>query len=323
MKWLLELLGVNATQSSDELAEAVEHVIEGTEPRLRLVPAYRRKLLPALQKALTHIDETVDRFPGPLELSRRAYIEAPEVKAFFATPDELDEVLRHSGEISSLLHTPHETPVQEAWALLCTEKEEKHVLGLELAGNDVRREVAQTAVNFHDHKILAPATTEEEVRCGIKKCIFDGLITYALQHIVGLKSQRRELEDQRRILHARLRARQAAGNGLTSLIASASSPAQPIEEIESHLRSTEDRLRQLPANEHVLETYLEEIQRIFNRPEDFIQMNVSCFRLNHMGIKVDANSPDSADTVCFSELEIAQVLKRVVTLVHIPCTATA
>jgi len=156
----------------------------------------------------------------------------------------------------------------------------------------------------------------------MKKCIFDGLITYALQHILGLKSQRRELEDQRRILHARLRARQTMGNGLTNLLATAQNTAQPIKDIENDIHETEDRLRQLPASEDVLGAYLEEIRQILDQPEAFIQMNLGCIRLNNMGIKVDTDSTGSASNVCFSELEIAQVLKRVVSIVHFPCDLT-
>ena len=324
MKWLLDLLGINATRPGDELEEAVERVVEGIEPRLRLVPGYRRKLLPALQKALTHIDETVDRIPGPLELNRKAYFDDPEVKAFFASPDELDTIIHDSSEISAFFDQVHEVPHQEALALLCVNKEEKNIFGMELAGNDIRREVPQTAINFYDHKLMSPAVDEDVLRCGIKKCIFDGLITYTLQRILGLKSQRRELEDQRRILHTRLRARQAVGNSLDTLIASARNNAeQQIEEIESNLRLAEDRLRQLPASEHVLGAYLEEIQRIFNHPEAFIQMSVVCHRINNMGIKVDTDSTHPENTVCFSELEIAQVLKRVVSIVRFPLCSDA
>jgi len=316
VKWLLDLLGINATPAGKELDEAIEHVVDGIDPRLRLVPGYRGKLLPSLQKALTHIDETVDRIHGPLTLNRKAYFDEPEVKALFASPDELDNILRESSDISSFLHKAHQTSAQETWALLCVSKEEKNILGMQLSGNAIRRDVPQTTINFYDHKLMAPADNEDAVRSGMKKCIFDGLITYALQHILGLKSQRRELEDQRRILHARLRARQTMGNGLTSLLATAQNTAQPIKEIESDIHETENRLRQLPASENVLGTYLEEIRQILNQPEAFIQMATGCFRLNNMCVKVDADSTDTADTVCFSELEIAQVLKRVVAIVH-------
>ena len=65
----------------------------------------------------------------------------------------------------------------------------------------------------------------------------------------------------------------------------------------------------------VFSFYLEEIRKVFAHSEDFIQLNETFCRLNDMGIKVDANTTQSANAVCFSEVEIANVMKRVVTIV--------
>lgn len=318
MKWLLDLLGIKLTQSRDEMAEAIEHVVEGIEPRLRLVPGYQRKLRPALEKALQHIDQTVDSIHGPWVLDRKHYNKVPEVHALFASPNEIDSMFLNNEDVSKFLCQPREIQIDDAWALLCVCKKEKNILGMELDGDKVRREVAQTTVNFYDHKLMAPATDADTARCGIKKCIFDALITHGLQHIVRLKSQRRELENQYRILHARLRARQAAGNGLSHLLASVDIDSQtPLAaEVADELHETEVALQQLPPGQEVLNAYLEEIRQIFDSPEAFIQVEEPCYRLNEMGVKVADSSAEPAYTVCFSELQIAKVLKRVVLLVQ-------
>ncbi len=318
MKWLLELLGMPAPDTNEdaELTHAVERVVDGIDPRLRLLPGYQSRLMPSLKIALAHIDKMVEQIPGPLELSRETYVSNPEVKAFFVSAEELSAFLQRNSEPGCCSHSDPGVADNGIWALLCANKEERTLLGMDLSGNEIRREVKQTAINFYDHKLMAPATSEDSVRCGIKKCIFDGLITHCLQHVLSLKNQRQELEDQRRILHARLRARQSQGNGLSHLMASARSQETDIESIQEDLLLTEAQLHQLPASDKVLESYLQEIQEIFQRPDHFIEMNVACFRLNHMGIRVDGDTGLPASTVCFSELEIAQVLRRVVTLVH-------
>ena len=79
---------------------------------------------------------------------------------------------------------------------------------------------------------------------------------------------------------------------------------------------TQAKLDKLPNSKDVLAFYLEEIGNIFGNPEEFIRLNVACFRLTDMGIKVNGNTPQTANTVCFSELEIAAVMKRVVTVVR-------
>ncbi len=318
MKWISELLGINEAHSAGPDEQALERVIEGTEPKLRLVAGYKKKLLPAVRVALAHIDATVEQIPGPLAVSRKTFSSDPRVNAFFASADEIGEVFGRSEELRNFFAEIRHGDARESWALLCTNKQEKSVLGSELMGDDVRRDVLQTAINFYDHKVLSPAACEDDVRTGIKQCIFDGLITYALQHILELKSQRQDLEDQHRVLHARLRARQARGGGLSALMAAAKEEVDSGEGLEEALSDAQQRLQALPARQNLLAHYLDEISTILTHPEEFIHMNVACFRLTDMGIKVDGDSQQSTNTVCFSELEVAKVLRRVVVLVRYP-----
>jgi hypothetical protein len=296
--------------------QAVDQVIDGIDPRLRLVPGYKRKLKGEVTAALTHIGELVDRVPGPIDVSRRTFVRDPRVSAFFATPDDLQTTFSCSPELKAFFADVKNSGEDECYALLCADKEEKSVLGTELAGDSVQREVSQTAINFHDHKILSPAANDRDVRDGIKHCIFDGLVTHALRHIYDIKTRRQDLEDQRRILHARLRARQAQGNGLSLLLAEAHEGNELTEDIKSKVAEAELKLERMPGSRDVLSFYLEETRNIFASPEEFIRLSVACFRLTDMGIKVNRDTPQSANTVCFSELEITDVMKRVVTVVR-------
>ena len=296
--------------------EAVEKVVDGIDPRLRLVPGYKRKLRGEVAAALAHIGNLVDQVPGPVDVSRRAFVSDPHVRAFFATPDELQGTFGCSSELQSFFADLQNSEEDECCALMCADKEEKSVLGHELTGDTVRRDVMQTAINFLDHKVLSPAASDKDVRDGIKDCIFDGLITHALRHIYGIKVHRQDLEDQRRILQSRLRARQAQGNGLSALLAEADEEDEQSEDIQAQLAEAERKLDRLPGSEQVLSFYLDEVRKIFGRPEDFIRLNVACFRLNDMGIIVEGDTAQTANTLCFSELEIADVMKRVVTVVR-------
>jgi len=296
--------------------EAVDHVIDGIDPKLRLVPGYKRKLKGEVAAALAHIGGLVDQVPGPIDVSRRTFVRDPRVSAFFATPDELQATFSCSPELKTFFADVKNSGKDECYALLCANKEEKSVLGTELAGDTVRREVIQTAINFHDHKILSPAANDRDVRDGIKRCIFDGLVTHALRHIYDIKTRRQDLEDQRRILHARLRARQAQGNGLSLLLAEAHEGDEQSEDIKTKIAEAERTLERMPGSQDVLSFYLEEIRNIFASPGEFIRLNEACFRLTDMGIKVNGDSPQPANTVCFSELEITDVMKRAVTVVR-------
>ena len=302
------------------IEDAVEHVVDGTEPRLRLVPRYRKKLHQVAAISLDYVNDLVEKIPGTLDVNPAAFVRDPQVNAFFATPEDLRCVFSRSPELQAFFDDINHSDLDQGYALLCTTEHEKILLGTELAGDMLRRDAMQTAVYFSAHKVMSPAASETDVRRGLKQCIFDALITHALRHIANLKSQRRGLEDQRRMLLTRLRARQAQGNGLTKLLATAYPENAPGEDIERQLAETEKKLGKMPVSLDVLGSYLDEIKKILAEPECFIRLRWMSFNLTGMGIKVNNGSSQTAHAVQFAEIEIANVLKHVVAIVRYPRT---
>jgi hypothetical protein len=300
------------------LEEAVEGVVDGIEPKMRLVRGYQKKLQPVVATARAYIDALVEEIPGPLFITPKAFVKDPYVNAFFATPREVSTVFSGSTELREFFARPENVDTDVACGLLCMVEEEKSVLGMELAQGAVRRDVRQTAVNFSDHKVLTPGATEADARLGLKNCIFNALVSHALQHIADLKAQRRELQDQRRILYARLRARQAYNGGLDTLLATASAGEAGSGDIEGKLAETEAQLDQTPAAHDAPRDYLREVIAIIEQPQEFIRLRRVSFQLTRMGIKVEDNSDQPAHSIELAEIEVTNVLKRVVAIVCYP-----
>jgi hypothetical protein len=295
--------------------EAIEHVIDGIDVKLRLVPAYQKKLQHEVTLSLKYIDQLVEQIPGPIDVSRNTFVTDPQVRSYFATSDILQDTFSCGTELKAFFDQQENTATNQCCALLCANKEEKKIMGLALEGEMIRRDVPQTAINLSDYKILSPAIDDKQVRSGIKKCIFDGLVTYALQQIASIKSESRELMDRRRILHSQLRSKQTQGNGLTKLLAQAHIESVQSAELAVQLEEAETRLKDLTGDMDVFSFYLKEIKKILSQPEKFIRLNVNCLRLSDMCIKVDTDTTQAND-VCFTELEITNVMKRVVTTVR-------
>ena len=313
---LKKFTGVSSASGNTKLVnEAIEHVIDSIDVKLRLVPSYQQKLGEAVSTALQHIDNLVEQVPGPFYFSRATYISDPNVRAYFASPDIMQEIFSSNEELQAFFSDQYNGDVDICYALLCSNKEEKTIMGNELVGDFVQHGVTQTAINFFDYKVLSPAVSNYDVRKSIKQCIFDGLITHALQHIANIKIERRDLHDQQRILHAQLRSRQAKGNGLSSMLAEGHADKWQSEELERQCHEAGQQLEKMLGKQDVLSFYLDEIRNILSQPDDFIQLNTACFRLSDMRIKLDDNAPQAANTVCFSEIEIANVMKRVVAVV--------
>jgi len=300
------------------LEQDVESVVDGIEPKIRLVSGYQKKLQPAVATARAYIGALVEKIPGPLSMTPKAFVSDPHVNAFFATPQEVRAVFGQSAELKAFFDQPDNADLDTACALLCMVEEEKTVLGMDLAHGAVRRDVSQTVVNFSDHKVLTPGVTEADARQGLKNCIFNALVSHALKHIADLKAHKRELQDQRRILYARLRARQAYNGGLDTLLAAASPDEAGIGEIEEKLAEAEARLKQAPATRDAPRDYLHEVKSILEQPQAFIRLRRVSFQLTRMGVKVDADSGEPAHTVEVAEVEVTDVLKRVVVIVCYP-----
>lgn len=292
--------------------------MEGTEPRIRLVSGYQKKLQDAVNTSLTYIDELVETIPAPVQASQKTFVSDFRINAYFTSVEDLHRIFQESQELKSFFSELDNRDYDEAYALLCMCKTEKQVTGVEVNGDMLRRDVLQTTVNFYDHKILSPAATERGIRQGLKQCIFDGMITHALQGITSLKTQQGDLQDRRRILHAKLRARLSQGSGLNQLLASAFADKTEVADIEERLADTEKQLKDMPVNRNAPLGYLNEVKDILSHPEALIKLEITPLTLNRMSIKVDEQNCEACSTIQVAELEIANVLKRVVAIVRYP-----
>ena len=299
------------------LNEAIECVIDGIEPKLRYFPGYKKILNNGVANSLAYISNLVDTIPEPIFISKKTFFTDPQIKAYFVTIADIQDVFSSNTELRSFFEAPENCNLDEACALLCMNETEKTVLGMEQHGDIIQRDVIQTALNFSEHKILSPATCEAEVRKGIKQCIFDALITHALQQIIEHKQQKRGLETQRSILNSRLKTRQSQGGGLSQLLSSANEAELSVN-IEQQIAENEKKLQKLPTSWDAPRFYMEIIKDILTHPENFIRIKAKSFNITKMGIVTSENSSQSVNTIHFNEILIANVLDRAIAIVCYP-----
>ncbi len=294
------------------VTEALERVVEGTDPAIRYVRGYRKKLQHAITLSLDYTDQLVAEIPGAIEVSRTTFVSDPYVNAFFVNVKDLQTVFSSSSEIREFMEDYCGYEIRHCYALLCMHKTEKTVMGMELEGEMLKRDVHQTAVSFSDHRIYAPAPTEAETREGLKQCLFEGLGTHALARIMNLKVASHRLQQERQLLHARLRRLHETSGG---------TPAHPgaardAEAITERLKKLEGELvnsRLVAPNES-----LSQVHAVFRHPDDFIRIRRTSLTLSKMGIKIDAHSPQPCNVVQLAEVVIGEELPRIVTLAKFP-----
>ena len=301
--------------SYETVLEAIESVVDGTEPKIRYVSTYKKLLERSVITSLLYINELVDNIPGSIDINRKNFAIDPQVHAYFSSAKEIKEIFSISDELKSFFdNTEHE----QAYALLCMNRDEKTVLGMEMQNNILSRDVMQTAENFSEHKVMSPTTTENETRDGIKKCIFDGLITYALKKLIGLKGEYRELQEQQCSLQSRLRSRKAKGGGLNTLLISADNDDSECKGILEQIEDTEDKIKKISPQWELPNYYIEQVKNILEHPEEFIRLEQVSVKINNMGIKISDESSKDGSLIRLDELTIDNVLKRVVVIVCYP-----
>ncbi len=305
------------TLSGVDINQAIEAVVDGIEPGIRFVSGYKKVLYPGVASSLTHISHMVDSIPGPIEISSRTFNNDPQANVYFASFPDAQKIFSQSEELHAFFYSTNLEAVDAAYALLCMDKEVKTTFGMDLQHDMLRREVLQKTLNFSDHKILSPASTENEVREGIKRCIFDGLITHALHKILDLKKQKQDLELDLGILNSRLKARKSQGGGLSRLLVDAISTKSDAT-IEKTIAEKNKKLRSLPASGNAYAYYLEVIEDALGHADEFVHLNISTLNLTKMGIIADEQTSQTANEIALHEILIAGVLQRVVAIVRYP-----
>lgn len=299
-----------------DITGTLERVVDSIDGRIRLVSGYRKKLQNVIRNSLEFSDAMIDRFPGAIEVSSRTFVNDPYVNAFFSNTRDVQTIFSQSSEIREFMEDYAHDEVAHCCALLCMRKTEKTVLGVELAGDTLRKDVKQTAVNFTDHRIYSPAPTESETRQGLKQCLFEGLVTNTLERVVQLKLSNQRLQHERQMLQARLRHAQYLLGRQTDRPASDIDRKREIEETRFKLEKTEQDLRKI----HLAtpQVSLEQVIEVFSSPEKFVRLQESTLRLNKMGIKISEATRQPSNTLNLTEVSIGEQPPRVVTLAKFP-----
>jgi len=295
--------------------DAVEDVVDGTDSKIRLVPGYKKKLQNIILSSLDFADDLVNQIPAAIEVSSSTFISNPHVNAFFTNVTDLQSIVCHSSEIQDYMEDIHDNKTR-CCALLCMHRTEKTVMGMELSDNVLRKDVRQIAVSFSDHRIYSPAPSETETRKGLRNCLFQGLVTNALERIVKHRLASLNLQNKHRMLHARLRRHKQKINELNQDPGANVKIMQAIEETTLELDKVGEQMMNAPLM--TPQVILEQVIDVFRKPEDFVRIRKFPLRLNKMGIKISDGTPGPDNKLNLTEVTIGNELPRVVTLATFP-----
>jgi hypothetical protein len=298
---------------------AIERVVDGTDPRLRAVRHYRRKLWDAVERSVEYVVTLVDALPPAIDASRRAFTATPQLRATFVSLDHLRDVLTFSKHMRNYLRdNPGPLPA-ELYAVLGMERGERTVLGIEMHGDLIRRDVPQTTVNFSNQRLAFPTASEQETRQELMKRAFDTLIELALANLVAIRARRRHLEQLHgRLLEKKARVMASAQIGLESLLEPTTPTLADCAAIQRQLWDLEAELVQVRADTATIEQLLARVAATLGEPEKYLRMERVSLTLDHMNVKAPPDSPRITSTLTFDEALLGNDRRLTVLLVRFP-----
>jgi hypothetical protein len=258
---------------------AIERAVDGTDPWIRAVSRYKKKLRPAVLHAIDHVISLVDRAGPPVTLDRRSYDSEPLLRSFFISAVELERFLEKDPALVQLRQKKGVGTT--AYGLLFMEKRERATLGAEVSGEVVLRDVPQVSVSFESHRLLDVSLTEDETRYQLKRRAYDHLLEIALGMITETKTRRGRLEKHRTLLESKLSLLHRGGWGFDENDAE----KMAVGELEGKLAQIEAQLLEIGKEDKVLDVYLALVADVLGRAELHIWTVREEVVVDRMGIK--------------------------------------
>jgi hypothetical protein len=313
LRLLHTIFGRNTTKGSypeSLIKDAIERAVDGTDPWLRAVSGYKKKLRPAVIRAIDHVVALVDGLAPPLEVTPGSYGNDPQLKAFFISTDEMRKVFAGDRSLNEF-RAGTDGATSPVFALLAMEKQEKGAFGVALSGDIVMHDVPQVTVNFNDHRLIDPTVSEGETRRKLMHRAYDHLLSLALRRITCVKGERENLERHRTLLQSRLNLLQRSGLGFD---AASSDETMDVAGVEKLLGEIDSQLMELGGDDRMLEVYLGILCDVLGRPEEHLWSRQETLFVDRMGIK-HVEAADDAPELSLCILYNAEGRNLVVTLV--------
>jgi hypothetical protein len=286
---------------------AIERSVDGTDPRLRLIPGYRKRLRAPVIRALDHVVALVDRFPAAVAAGLGDYRNDPRLSALFASGEEMQRVFARDRSLSEYLSGSEGRGAERVTALLMARREEKNILGMDVVGDQVRRDVAQVTVSFSGHHLLEPQALEDECRRFLKRRAFDHLLALALARIAEARVERADLTRQRDLLQRKLRTMKRG-----TLSFDQPDPDEPdAAGIQAEFDAVSRQLQALGADAGLLKAHLEIVAERLAEAEHQLWSEEIELCLAPMNIRRDPGDP-SGHAIVLHELQTARGARAVV-----------
>lgn len=305
--------------ADDPVVQATDRVVQIADPVIRQAKRYRQVLAEPIAGSMQYFQSISKMLPGPIVLDPKRYYDDPTVKALFASPDQLDEVLRFNPEINKLRK---QGQVGEKVAMMTMLQEERTIFGHKQEGELLVRDVRQQAMSFSDHRIVAPSADLDTTRDGIVNRGLEVLATVAMERITTLRANKAELQGKKEYLQGMVKIFGGRSHRQELFAAPTVHNREELRKVEQKLAEVEQELEALRQQIALPEQSLAHLEEIMRQPETMLVTRQQTLRLNWMGVRVDDEPGSEGNDITLAEFAMEDV-RRSAVLVSFTLTATA
>jgi len=292
---------------------AIERAVDGTDPWIRAVSGYQKKLRPAVLRSIDHVIKLVDELAVPVQVEQGIYDCNPLLHTFFISNADMWETFASDRTLAEFEGAQGD-PSPRVTALLTMVKQEKTVVGAALSGAIVLHDVPQISVSFEDHRLFDPAVNEDETRHQLKRRAYDHLLSLALSRISQVKTGYEKLDHYQALVQSKLNLLQRGGWGFGETAAGEELDKASLEKL---LARIESQLLELGGDNNMLEVYLDIVIDVLSRPEEHLWVESESLIVDRMGIK-RVEAAGDAPKVMLEVISDSEGRSRVVLLVDLP-----
>ena len=262
------------------------------DPRVALASRYRTRLKEPVATTLQYTDALLASLPATLDANADAWASNPNLRAFFATPDDIADTFGRSQDVRAFFDA--NPAAVDVYATLGMALAERHVLGVALDGDTLHHDVAQTTLSFSDHRVRICGPTEAALRDEIKGRLVDQLALEGLSMLAATRAARlargRELMQERvALLHRR-------GTGMSSVVGGgAVVEANELAHVQMQIAQNADSLASLRVPTDVVEHELAGICEVLSKPADYVFIKNRHIRIDMMNVVQEGESKGGRD----------------------------
>ena len=284
-------------KSTPELLPAIERAVSGVEPLLKQTHKYPEAYRKPVMTALEYAHSLAHSVPGPVAVNLESYAKDAYVHAIFPSMDFVSEAFRTSRAMQDYLREHPST--DEAYALMGMRRWEKTMMGMELSGQVIQRDVPQQVVYFTSHTIVDPAPSEQLARDRVALGFFNNLVGKVAKRVALRKQEKQSQLQELDLLKARLH--------------TANAETRPA--LEKELARMLSSI-QVTTHSLDLHNYLDDFKAVLLNPEQHLRLNQCPMILDSMGIRRDSDEMTPGEPILFNDLIGFDRRDWTVTIVH-------